>query len=92
MDIYLYVAEHDSISRADALLDALEEKCASLSENPARGHVVAELKRVHVEGFREVHYKPFRIIFQISDKSVYMHAVLDGRRELQEILERRIMR
>jgi toxin ParE1/3/4 len=91
INVYLYVAGHDSVSRADALIDALEEKCESLSENPARGHVVAELKRVHVEGFREVHYKQFRIVFQISEKNVYVHAVLDGRRELQEILERRII-
>jgi toxin ParE1/3/4 len=92
IEIFLYVAEHDSPTRADALLDALEEKSTSLYENPQRGHIVPELKRVHVDGFREIHCKPFRIVFQISDKNVYVHAVLDGRRELQELLERRILR
>ncbi|MDD5673208.1 MAG: type II toxin-antitoxin system RelE/ParE family toxin [Chitinivibrionales bacterium] len=91
-EIYRYVAEHDSIARAEALLDGLEEKCVSLCNHPERGHGVPELKRVYVESFREIHYKPYRIIFQISPKNVYVHAVLDGRRELQDLLERRMLR
>jgi toxin ParE1/3/4 len=92
LDIYQYVAEHDSVMRADSLLDALEEMCAQLSENPQRGHQVPELKRVYVGGFREVHCKPFRIVFQVSAKNVYIHAVLDGRRDLQDFLESRVLR
>jgi toxin ParE1/3/4 len=92
IDIYLYCAEHNSIARANTLLDGLEEKCASLSNNPGCGHTVPELKRVYVESFREVHFKPYRIIYQVSNEKVYVHAILDGRRELQELLERRIIR
>lgn len=91
-DIYHYVAEHDSIARAGTLLDDLEMKCNALCDNPQRGHIVPELKRIHVESFREIHYKPNRIVFQIAEKIVYVHAVLDGRRELQEFIERRILR
>jgi toxin ParE1/3/4 len=92
VDLYWYVADHGSIMQADALLDGLEEKCESLSGNPDRGHTVPELKRIHSESFKEIHYKPYRVIFQISGEIVYVHAVLDGRRELQEILENRILR
>jgi toxin ParE1/3/4 len=91
-DIFIYTAQHHAITQADAMLDGLEEKFISLSDNPQRGHAVPELKRIHVESFREIHYKPYRIIFQISDETVYIHAVLDGRRELQELLENRIIR
>jgi toxin ParE1/3/4 len=90
VELYLYVARHDSVPRADALLSKLEETCASLSDNPERGHVVPELKRVFVEGFREIHYKPYRVIYQTFGETIYVHAVLDGRRELQEFLERRM--
>jgi len=92
IDIYLYLAKHDSTARANMLLDGLEEKCASLCNNPERGHAAPELKRVHVESFREIHYKPYRIVFQISNEKVFVHAILDGRRELQELLERRVIR
>lgn len=92
VDIYRYLAEHDSYARANILLDGLKEKCASLRSNSERGHTVPELDHVHVESFREIHYKPYRIIFQISNEKVYVHAIFDGRRELQEVLERRIIR
>jgi toxin ParE1/3/4 len=91
LDIYFYIAKHDSILRAETLVSNLEEKFLSLIENPERGHAVPESKCVHVEGFREIHYKPYRIIFQIIAEIVFVHAVLDGRRELQEIIERRIL-
>jgi toxin ParE1/3/4 len=91
VDLYLYVARHDSVIHADALLLKLEETCSSLCNNPERGHVVPELKRVFVGGFREIHFKPYRIIFQTAGETVYVHAVLDGRRELQELLEKRML-
>lgn len=92
VDIHRYVAPHDSIVLAERLLDRLEEKCASLSEHPERGHAVPELKRVFVSGFKEIHFKPYRIIYQIFDEIVHIHAVIDGRRELQEFLEQRVLR
>ncbi|MBD3344964.1 MAG: type II toxin-antitoxin system RelE/ParE family toxin [Chitinivibrionales bacterium] len=92
VDIYLYVAENNSVMRADSLLSNLEQTCLSLNHSPQRGHAVPELKRINVENFREIHYKPYRIIYQIIEKTVYVHAVLDGRRDLQEFLEMRIFR
>jgi toxin ParE1/3/4 len=91
IEIFRYVAEHDSVIKADALLNRLEEKCNSLCTAPERGHQVNELKRIHVEGFREIHFKPYRIVFQVFDARVFVHAILDGRRDLQEFLERRIL-
>ena len=92
IDIYIYIARHDSILNAETLHIKLEDKCASLKENLERGHEVPELKRVFVESFREIHFKPYRIIFQIVSETVYIHAVVDGRRELQWFLERRMLR
>jgi toxin ParE1/3/4 len=92
VDIYLYISKHDSINSADSLLYKLEKKCLSLKNSPERGHTVPELGRIYVEGFREIHFKPYRIIYQCIIDVVYIHAILDGRRELQEFLERRILR
>lgn len=58
IDIYHYVAKHDSIGQADELLDSLEMKCVSLISSPER-HGVPELDRIHATGFREIHLKPY---------------------------------
>jgi toxin ParE1/3/4 len=89
---YLYVAGHDSRGHADKLLDTLEQTCTMLCMNPETGHAVPELDRVYVPGFREIHFKPWRILYQVTGERVFVHAVLDGRRDLQELLERRLLR
>jgi hypothetical protein len=40
----------------------------------------------------EIHFKPYRIIYQIVGRTVFVHCVLDGRRAVQEMLERRLLR
>ncbi len=91
-EIYRYVAKSDSVARAEKLLDKLEKACLSLSELPNRGHVPPELERVAVYDYLEIYHKPYRIIYQIISGRVYIHCVLDGRRDLGELLQRRILR
>ena len=90
--IYNYVIIHDSPGKAEKLFDKLKDTCLSLDEFPERGHIPPELDRVNVFDFLEIHFKPYRIIYQIRGKEVYIHCVLDGRRELQELLQRRLLR
>ncbi len=91
-DIYRYVARHDSVSSAEYLLGKLEATCLSLDELPQRGHVPPELERVGVSIYLELHFKPYRVIYEIDGKKVFIHCVLDGRRDMQSLLERRLIR
>ena len=92
IDIYRFVASHDSQGKADNLFSKLQESVFSLDSQPTRGHVVPELARIDVLDFQEIHYNPYRIIYQIVEMSVYVHCVIDGRRDLQDILQRRLLR
>ena len=39
-----------------------------------------------------VRHGVYRIIYEISKKAVFIHCILDGRRDLQDLLERRLLR
>ena len=91
-DIYRYVLAGDGRDRADHVLAKLQETCQSLSRMPGKGHIPPLLERIGVRGFLEIHFKPYRIMCQIVDKKVFIHGVLDGRRALQDVLERRLLR
>ena len=91
-DIYRYVARRDTIDKADRLLVALEETCLGLSEFPERGNVPRELLPLGMTEFREVHYKPYRAIYRIIGRKVVVYCVLDGRRDMQSLLHRRLVR
>jgi toxin ParE1/3/4 len=90
--LHAYVSAADSAARADALLTRLEAACRSLERLPRRGHVPPELQRVGVTDFREIHVRPYRIIYEIVGAAVHVHAVLDGRRDLPELLAQRLLR
>lgn len=91
-DIYRYVAEEDSPERAGRLIDSIEEVCNGLEELPERGHLPPELERIGIFSYREVHFKPYRIIYQIMDKDIFIHCILDGRRDMEDILQHRMLR
>jgi toxin ParE1/3/4 len=92
LDIYQYVARNDTPTKADKLLENLERTILRLQTIPLRGHVPLELERVGVLEFREVLFKPYRIIYEVVKTQVYVHCVLDGRRNMQDILQERILR
>jgi toxin ParE1/3/4 len=91
-EIFLYVAVNDSIQSANKLLDVLEETCYKLEKYPERGHIPPELKTTGIKSYLEIYYKPYRIIYEIENSLVYIHSVIDGRRNIQEILSNRFLR
>jgi toxin ParE1/3/4 len=91
-DIHAYLAESDSAEKADRLVDELEGLCAKLAELPERGNVPPELRALGITEYREVHYKPYRVIYRVLGRRVIVTCVLDGRRDMQSLLERRLIR
>jgi toxin ParE1/3/4 len=91
-DIYRYIAFHDSLVNADRLLTALEDACLSVADMPERGNIPKELVQVGITDYRERHYKPYRIIYRILGNDVVVYCVVDGRRDMQSFLERRLLR
>ena len=77
---------------AKKLLKNLERTYANLEKLPERGHIPEELRGTGIKRFLEIHYKPYRIIYEIIDNIVYLHCVLDGRRNMQELLSNRLLR
>ncbi len=91
-DIYRYIQLKESTDRAIFVLKKLQATCLSLDVLAGRGHIVSELERIGVSEFKEIHFKPYRVIYEYDDETVFIHAVLDGRRDIRDLLERRIFR
>ena len=90
--IYSHVALNDSIERADKLFASLQRTCYKLKTLPLRSNIPPELLEIGVTEFRELHFKPYRIIYSIESTSVHVHCILDGRRDVQTILQERLLR
>ncbi len=92
VDIWSYIMINDCIENADCVVDGLEDAIRSLEKIPQKGHLPPELERISVFNYLEIHFKPYRIIYQISDGSVSIYCVIDGRRDIHKILERRLLK
>jgi toxin ParE1/3/4 len=92
IEIYEYVYFNDSPESAEQLLDNIEDAYFRLEQLPTRGHIPEELKNTGIKRFKEIHFKYFRIIYEIAEDIVYVHCILDGRRNIQEILSDRLLR
>jgi len=89
-DLYDYIESHDAPEKADYVLDKIEEAFLSLSDNPERGAYPNELLAVGLREYREIYFKPYRIIYRIIAQRVYVMVSADGRRDMQTLLQRRL--
>ena len=90
-EIVSYVAE-DSPANAQRLLDRIRKKADSLHTLPERGRGVPELEHFGISAFRQIVITPYRLIYRIEEKRVFVLAVLHGRRDLQDLLMERLLR
>ena len=91
-EIHDYIARHDSIGRANHVLERIEKVLVSLSESPRRGSCPKELLDLGIREYRVVFFKPHRIICREIEDDVHVLVMADGRRDMRALLERRLLR
>jgi len=90
-ELYDYIDSHDTPGKADYVLDQIVNVFTSLSENPERGTYPKELLTAGLREYREIYFKPYRVIYRIMAKRVYVMVIADGRRDMQALLQRRLL-
>ena len=90
-DIFSYVSRHDSPEKALYVIESMEHRIRTLSESPERGSVVKELSGLGISDFREIFFKPYRIIYTIHGRTVFIMIIADGRRDMQTLLQQRLL-
>ena len=89
--IYDYIYLNDGPGKTDHVINKIESIINKLVEYPNRGVYPIELKEVGIKDFREVFFKPYRIIYKILKDTVYVMMITDGRRDIQSLLQRRLL-
>lgn len=91
-EIYDYIGRHDSPDGADHVLEQIEAAFANLSEYPQHGNHPKESLDMGIREYREVFFKPYRIIYRVTGDNVFVLMVADGRRNMRVLLEQRLLR
>lgn len=86
-----HIAAHDSPERADYVIGKISEVFSALEQYPNRGSYPRELISLGIKDFREVLFKPYRIIYRATNLSVHVMLIADGRRDMRTLLEKRLL-
>jgi len=90
-EIVSYIAK-DSVQNALRVLERLENKVNSLNKMPERGRYVPELLDKNIREYKELIENPWRIFYKIDGNEVFVLAIIDGRRNIEDILIEKLIR
>lgn len=91
VEIQEFIAEHDSVARAGDVFAKIERTFAALETFPNRGVHPKELLDYGNRDFREIYFKPYRIVYRVLEHEVVVVLIADGRRDMRTLLARRLL-
>jgi toxin ParE1/3/4 len=89
-ELHAYISKNDSPANADYVAREIVRAALELREFPNRGAYPPELLAMGLRSYRQILFKPYRIIYRIRGKTVYIAVISDGRLSLQPLLMRRL--
>ncbi len=89
--LYDHIAEFDSVANANHVLDRLMEVVDGLAQFPERGSYPQELVALGIKDYRQTAFKPYRVIYRVLGSRVVIYLIVDGRRDMQAVLARRLL-
>jgi toxin ParE1/3/4 len=89
--IHDYITEFDCVANAHYVLDRLMEVVEGLAQFPERGSYPKELAALGIKEYRQTAFKPYRVIYRVVGNRVVIYLIVDGRRDMQSVLARRLL-
>jgi len=85
-----YIAAGNKL-HAGRIYAEIKEKAGNLQQMPLQGRIVPELRYFSILIYRELIITPWRLIYKIEENKAWVLAVIDGRRNVEEILLNRFL-
>ena len=90
-EIIKYIARNNP-QHARSITDRIEARINSLDQFPERGALVPELLDRNVSDFRQLIESSWKIIYRIDNDTVHILAIVDSRRNLKDILIKKLVK
>ena len=89
-EIIEYISS-DSESQAKKIFQKIKNRSLELEQMPLRGRIVPEFREFNIRKFRELVISPWRMIYSVENNKVYVVAIFDARRDIEELLYQKLM-
>jgi len=91
LSLFEYIAISDSRAKAERVLARIHSVVVGLGRLPDRGSPPRELSSLGIKDYRQVFFKPYRVVYRALDDRVIVYVIADGRRDFQSLLSRRLL-
>jgi len=93
LDLVEIVSFYESRNKKFAidLYERLKSRILELCDVPERGRQVPELEKQGIMNYRELIEGNYRIVYSVSETRVAIHCIVDPRRNLEEVLMKKIL-
>jgi plasmid stabilization system protein ParE len=92
LELRRYIVKNFSASTWQATYGKLKESIRKLAAFPYLGAIPPELEAVHLTQYRQLLSGMNRFIYEVRQDTVYIHIVVDTRRDMKSLLMRRLVR
>lgn len=90
-EIIEYIAD-DSLPSALKKYEKIKIAAQKLNNYPEQGRIIPELLKQNITKYREIIISPWRLMYKRENKIIYIMALIDGRRNIEDILLKRQLR
>lgn len=87
-----YIVKNFSVTTWQATYTKLKASIRNLATFPRLGGVPDELATLNLTQYRQILSGMNRIIYEIRQDAVYVHLIVDVRRDLKDVLMQRLLR
>ena len=91
-EIIDYIIANGDLNNAYKIFTKIKERVNLLKVSPEQGRIIPEFDVFKNKKYRELIVKPWRIIYKIEKKEVKVLLVIDGRRNIEDILFERLIK
>ncbi|NNM53473.1 MAG: type II toxin-antitoxin system RelE/ParE family toxin [Spirochaetales bacterium] len=91
LDIVSYIKDRSGSTMAREIYSRIQEKVKKSNSFPDSHRVAPELAEIGIAEIKEIIESPWRIFYRISNDEMRILSVVDGRRNVEEVLYRKII-
>ncbi len=90
-EIVSYIKYRTGINAAKNIYSKIKTKIEKISDHPKSGKAVPELKDIGMNDIYQIIEGPWKIYYKIEGNKILVLSVLDGRRNMEEILYKKVI-
>jgi plasmid stabilization system protein ParE len=87
-----YIVKNFSLETWQNTYDKLKKAIRNLKIFPHAGAIPEEIEKLNLSQYRQIISGMNRIIYEVRQDTIYIHIIVDARRDMQPLLTRRLLR